>query len=279
MITQQQELLTEPQVASNDVWSYISPSRLNLWLKCPLAFKLRYVDGVSSPPGPSLFLGKQVHEGLEIFYRHRQMNVALDAGQVCLRLLDHWDQAVTEEQMGFANLDEERKLKEKAVDLVTTYVNQLPSNEPKPIAVETRLSAPLVDPTTNEDLGINLLGIVDLVLPDDDGPVVCDFKTAAKSSAPAEITHEVQLSCYAYMFRSLNQQQEGGLEIRSLIKTKTPKIETHRFEQRTEAHFRRLFTVIRAYLDDLHSGRFMYRPGWTCSMCEHRDSHCRQWRP
>jgi hypothetical protein len=41
-------------------WAYISPSRLNLWLKCPLAFKLRYIDGVKTPTTPSLFIGKQV---------------------------------------------------------------------------------------------------------------------------------------------------------------------------------------------------------------------------
>lgn len=33
-----------------DVWAYISASRLNAWLKCPLAFKLHYIDGIRSPP-------------------------------------------------------------------------------------------------------------------------------------------------------------------------------------------------------------------------------------
>ena len=45
------------------VWDYISPSRLNLWLRCPLAFKFKYVDGTRSPTSPSRFLGKVVHQG------------------------------------------------------------------------------------------------------------------------------------------------------------------------------------------------------------------------
>jgi len=44
------------------VWDYISPSRLNLWLRCPLAFRLRYIDGIRSPPSPAMFVGKRVHD-------------------------------------------------------------------------------------------------------------------------------------------------------------------------------------------------------------------------
>ena len=39
---------TIPRERAGGVWDYVSASRLNLWLRCPLAFKLRYIDGVSS---------------------------------------------------------------------------------------------------------------------------------------------------------------------------------------------------------------------------------------
>ena len=61
---------------------------------------------------------------------------------------------------------------------------------------------------------------------------------------------------------------------RSGVRTKTPKIEIHRYPARDAKHFRRLFAVIHAYLDDLRSSRFVFRPGWTCSMCDFRDTHC-----
>ena len=69
---------------------------------------------------------------------------------------------------------------------------------------------------------------------------------------------------------------ESGLEIRSLIKTKVPKCEFHSYPARTDAHFRRLFAVVREYLDALDSGRFNYRPGFGCGMCDYRE-HCRGW--
>ncbi len=105
-----------------------------------------------------------------------------------------------------------------------------------------------------------------------------DFKTSARSSAPLEISHEVQLACHAYAFRHAFSTAEHELQIRRLIKTKTPKVQTHRYAARNDAHFRRLFAVIRAYRDDLHSGRFFYRPGWTCTMCDYRETQCRQWQ-
>jgi hypothetical protein len=66
------------------------------------------------------------------------------------------------------------------------------------------------------------------------------------------------------------------LEIRSLVKTKVPKIEFHSYPARTDAHFRRLFTVIREYLDALDSGKFSFRPGFGCGMCDHRE-RCSKW--
>ena len=37
------------------------------------------------------------------------------------------------------------------------------------------------------------------------------------------------------------------------------------------------FAVIHEYLDALDSGRFNYRPGFGCSMCDFRQQHCSKW--
>ena len=120
------------------------------------------------------------------------------------------------------------------------------------------------------------IGIVDLILDGHEGSTVVDFKTSSRSAEPLEIIHEVQLSSYAFLFRHVEQRQEAGLEIRSLVKTKSPKIEFHRYPARTEAHFRRLFAVVREYLDALDTHRFTYRPGFGCSMCDFQE-HCQRW--
>ncbi len=270
--------LIEPeQEQRTDVWAYISPSRLNTWLSCPLKFKLRYVDGIRSPPTPSLFLGKQVHAGLETYYRHRQLGIKVAATEVASRMLSGWEQAAAEEGMEFESVAAESALKAQAEQLVTAYLGQVSAEEPVPLAVEATLEAPLIDPRNGEDLGISMLGIVDLILNEPSGPNIIDFKTSSRSAPPFEVTHEVQLSCYAYLFRAATGRSEASLEIRSLVKTKQPKIETHQYPSRSTHHLLRLFAIIREYLDALDSGRINYRPGWGCGMCDFRDTHCRTW--
>jgi hypothetical protein len=259
------------------VFSYVSASRLSLWAKCPLAWKFRYQDGIKTPITPSLFLGRQVHFGLEFIYRHRQLGIDMSAAGAVQHVLDSWEAAVADDNMKYESAQKETELQQQAANLVTAYVDQMPPDEPRPLAVETTMEVPLVDPFSGEDLGIPLLGIVDLVLDGDRSPTIVDFKTAARGGELAEIMHEVQLSCSAYGFRQLTGQKEGELQIRRLIKTKTPRIETHRYLARTKWHFGRLFALIRAYLADLEADRYVYRPGYGCGMCDFADSACESW--
>jgi putative RecB family exonuclease len=250
---------------------------LNLWLKCPLAFKLKYIDGIREPTSPALFVGKAVHAALECYYRHQQLGLALSGNAVVERMLDSWDSLAEAEGAVFESTANEIASLKQAVDLVLAYLNTVASGEPKPLAVEVSAEARLIDPATGEDLGIPLVGIMDLVLPERAGPLIADFKTSARNGPPFEIIHEVQLSCYSYLFRKSSPVKEASLEIRSLVKTKVPQVHFHRYPARGERHFQRLFSVIRAYLDNLDSGRFVFRPGFMCSACEFRATHCRSW--
>lgn len=267
-----QNLLTRDSLAMRNggVWDYISPSRLNTWLACPLKFKLKYIDGIRTPTSPAAFVGKAVHRGLECFYRHRQLELTLAPDDVTQRLSDDWDQVVADEAMVFPTTTDEQACRRQAMILVQAYLTHISSAEPRPLAVEAAVEAPLVDPASGEDLGVPLVGVMDLVLPDVGGPIIADFKTTARSGEPLEISHQIQLGCYAYLFRQAAGSREGGLEIRNIVKTKLPKVEFHRYARRNEKHFARLFAVIRAYLDDLHTGKFLYRPGLGCAMCDFR---------
>ncbi len=264
------------QERQGGVREYLSPSRLNCWLSCPLKWKLRYLEGIRTPTTPALFVGKAVHAGLECYYRHRQLGVTLEADDVARRMVESWATLVDEEKMDFDSKDDELAMRQQVADLVRVYLDNVPKDE-KPLAVEVAAEAPLVDPDTGEDLGIPLVGVIDLVLDSEAGPLIADFKTAARSSEPMEISNEIQLSAYSWLHRQITGQQEGGLEIRSLIKTKTPKVEFHPYAARSDAHFRRLFSVIREYLDALDTGRFNYRPGFGCGMCDFRNGPCRAW--
>jgi hypothetical protein len=218
-----------------------------------------------------------VHAALECLYRHRQLGAVLDPADLAYRLVESWGEAVEAEGVQFESTDDANARRKQAIELIAAYCAQLPADEPRPLAVEAAVEAPLVDPATGENLGIPLVGIMDLVLPDPDGPLIADFKTTSRGGHPLEIMHEIQLSSYSYLFRHNAHELEGGLEIRSLVKTKVAKVATYRYSARTDRHFRRLFAVIRAYLDDLDARRFVFRPGLGCGMCDFRNHGCQAW--
>jgi putative RecB family exonuclease len=265
--------------APSGLLDYVSPSRLNLWLKCPLAFQLKYVEGLRTPTSPAQLVGKTVHRALERYYRRRQLSMECDPAQIIAALPGDWESLQAEDPVSFEDRAQEQAMHLQARSLVETYLAQIPCDESRPLAVETEIQVPLVDPHNGEDLGIPFLGIVDLILDEPSGPRIIDFKTASRGGQAVEILHEVQLTAYSYLFRQASSATEGALEIRQLIKTKIPRLERQTFEARTPRHFSRLFGWIRAYLDDLDRGRFLPRPGLTCAGCEHRLTRCQAWQP
>ena len=215
--------------------------------------------------------------GLESFYRHRQLGMTLAAEAVVERTISTWDELAAQESMEFKSAEVEENPRRQAGDLFTAYFNQVPEDEPQPVAVETAMEVPLIDPAANENLGIPLVGIVDLILDADNGPTIIDFKTAACGGVLLEIAHEVQLTAYSFAYRSATGRREGELQIRRLVRTKAPKIEMHSFPARSGFHFRRLFHLVRAYLNDLDADRFVFRPGFGGRMCDYCQTHCREW--
>ena len=95
---------------------------------------------------PPCFSGKMVHHGLEILYRHRQLCVELSTEDVASRMIGDWDETVDTESMQFESTEEEGALKKQAVDLVAAYMEHTADTLETPLAVETSMEAPLVDP-------------------------------------------------------------------------------------------------------------------------------------
>ena len=263
----------EQEQQSGDYLSYISPSRLNLWMRCPLAFRRKYIEGYMTPPSPALFVGKITHSVLAHIYRLRKADQECTADNLPMLVADAWKFGMETEPPYFESETEEEKSRYQILDLVQAYLTTIPVQYESPIAVEKRYEVPLIDPATGENLGLPLVGVVDLVLEETGGDVLenilVDFKTSSTSSACA-LQHELQLTAYAYLYSEATQQEETRCEIRQLIKTKVPRVQTYRFPSRGDDHFTRFFGVVREYLDALDRKVFNYRPSWTCgSMCEH----------
>ncbi len=265
------DFLNIPQTPQQ-VRSCVSASKLNLWLKCPLAFRRRYIDGVPSSMTPSLFFGKVVHDVLDGIYRCAMLQSYATEDDIPGFVDVAWNRAMNSEPCDFEDETKELKSKNLVVDIVRAYLSEIDIVSEKPIAVEEKYNVPLLNPLTGEDFGITLIGITDLILEGASGPVIVDFKTAASASMNCELQHELQLTAYSYLIRHVFGRKESSLQIRQLVKTKTPKIVTHCYPARSDEHFSRFFGIVREYLESLDRGVFNFRPSWNCSMCEHSGS-------
>ena len=259
----------EQEQASGQLLDYVSPSRLSLWMKCPLAFRRRYIEGLQTAPTPALFVGKITHSVLAHVYRLRAAKQDCTADMLPMLVADAWKFGMETEPCLFDDDAQEEKSRYQILDLVQAYLATIPVQEEKPIAVEKRYEVPLIDPANRENLGMPLVGVLDLVLNEECGQVIVDFKTSSTASI-SDLAHELQLTAYAYLFREATEGEELRSEIRQLVKTKVPKVQTHRFPRRTDEHFNRFFGLVREYLDAIDKKVFNYRPSWTCNtMCDH----------
>ena len=92
------------------------------------------------------------------------LGITLDADDVVDYLQACWDETAEDDRVPFKSAPDEHALQSQAADLVRAYIGQVPADEPRPVAVEAALEAPLVDPWTDQKLDIPLIGIVDLIL-------------------------------------------------------------------------------------------------------------------
>ena len=200
-----------------------------------------------------------MHSVLALIYRLRIAGHITTTDDLPTFVADAWEYAKETEPCYFGGTGEEEKCRRQVLDLTTTYLNTIPIQNERPVAIEKRYEAPLIYPLTGEYFGINLVGIIDLVLEDEQGYIITDFKTASSSSL-CEMQHELQLTAYSYLLRSIIEQDELRCEIRQLVKTKTPKVNVYRFPTRTDEHYERFFGLIREYLDVLDRGRCVQLP-------------------
>ena len=156
--------------------------------------------------------------------------------------------------------------------MLKTYFDQtpIPPNE-RPEGVEVEVEA---------DLGkhglTKLVGIIDLVRA---GGRIVDFKTTGQTPSPDRAIHqnEVQLSCYAILYRDATGRREQKLELHHLVKLKTPKVAVTTIGPMLEYQQKKLFKLIESYLKGIAEEDFVPSPNpMSCACCEfYRE--CRSW--
>ena len=249
---------------------YLSASRLKTWQDCRLKFYFKYVERLPTATSPALFVGQIVHEVLRHWNLRRWRGEPADIESLWPVFSEHWLQDQPDEGIDWKDKEDEQK--EKAWNMLEHYLEQTPvplaeKPEAVEVVVERDFMAAGLPP---------LKGIIDLVR---QGGRIVDFKTTAQTPNGQQVAHlnEVQLSCYAVLYREATGHPESGMELHHLVKTKQPKLVVTTLSPMTPDQGRRLMTMMESYVQGVQAEDYVPSPGLHCSYCDFF-GQCRAWK-
>lgn len=248
-----------------DVPTSMSPSRVQQFTSCPLAFRFSSIERLPERPSIHTTRGSLVHRALELAYARPAAERTSEAFRASLAVARHEyrslpefvDLALTEAQV--ATFDEDcRKLVER-------YLGMEDPTRVRPIGIELRLSA---------DVGsLALRGIIDrLDLRDDGEIVVVDYKTGRAPSANWEQQSLAGVHFYSFLCEQVLGRRPAAIRLMYLSTGET--IEAKPSDQSVRFITTRTKAVWNAVERACTTGDFRPRQSTLCNFCAFQ-----QWCP
>ena len=244
-----------------EVPTSLSPSRVEAFLSCPMAFRFASIEKLPEPPGIHTTRGSVVHRSLELFFAEpaarrtaARLEVALDAALAEYR--SHPD------LLGLG-LDAEQAavFDGECRQLIANYLRMEDPTAVREIGVELRLEAKVGE--------LALRGIIDrLELDADGGLVVTDYKTGSAPSANYEQKSLAGVHFYSFLCERVLGRRPTAIRLMYLRSGETitawPSAQSVRFiTTRTEAVWKAVERACR-------TGDFRPRPSARCDGCAFR---------
>lgn len=195
---------------------YYSHSQLETFAACGLKYNFRYVQGIDQPSSSNaLVFGSAIHKALEL-YHLSILKERLTSRQIMEAFTAEWEALIRNAKPPIVfKMKEKSKLFEIGLDIIAKY-HKDNLHIPPPCmfindegelvpAVEIGFTVEIKHPT----LGITkpIHGKIDLVTPikkEKNAEIyVIDHKTSSEDYTQFKINNSVQLTLYAYAFRSL----------------------------------------------------------------------------
>ena len=258
---------------------HVSFTQIDQYLRCPLKYKLTYIDREKPEFVPAaLAFGSGIHGAAAFLYSRVAAGAPPTLEEVQGYFESYWALETEHKPIRFG----ERDTRESLLDLARRMLEVL-YREREPgteiVGVEQPFDVPLIDLDTGEILDRALVGSLDLIERDAEGrTVVVDLKTAARKYTDLQVDASLQLSVYSYAtaMNGLGDQEELRLRFDVLTKTRQPELCRY-WTQRDRTASVRLFRLVAEVLHGIGAGVFHPNPGWQCKDCAFR-SQCWAWR-
>ena len=239
----------------------LSPSRVESFLSCPLAFRFSSIEKLPDPPSVATTRGSLVHRALELLF----LRPAIERTPAAL------DRAVDEAIVEYRELpdftmlaldtDQTAQFERECRELVANYLRMEDPSQVRDIGLELRLEAPVGE--------LSLRGIIDRLDLDADGElVVTDYKTGRAPSPNWERKSLSGVHFYAFLCESVFGKRPSAIRLMYLksgeVITATPSAQSTKFmTTRTSAVWKAVATACER--DD-----FRPRPSQLCNYCAYQ---------
>ncbi|HEY5662737.1 MAG TPA: PD-(D/E)XK nuclease family protein [Ilumatobacter sp.] len=239
----------------------LSPSRVESFLSCPLAFRFSSIERLPDPPSVATTRGSLVHRALELLFLNppaERTATALDhAVEVAIaEYREHPDFTLLGlDAAATAAFDAECR------DLATGYLTMEDPTAVRDIGLELRLEAPVG--------ALTLRGIIDRLELDADGElVVTDYKTGRAPSPNFERKSLAGLNFYAFLCESIFGKRPAAIRLMYLKSRET--ITATPTEQSTRFLVTRTAAVYQAVVTACMRDDFRPRQSALCNFCAYR---------
>ncbi len=249
---------------------HISPSQISSYLRCPEAYRRRYVKGEKLPPAIAAVKGVSVHKSAEHDFRQKiQSRQDLQKEEILEVASATFDEKIKHEGVMLQPEEEARgktivmgEAKDSTVRMAELFIvggKTTPAIAPKYQPVEVELKQKIVLENSSHDL----LGIVDMI---DENKKIIDLKTTSRTMNQDTVDRMDQLTFYSLLYRAKNGVDPTGIVIENMVDLKQPKVETIETSRSME-DYNPMINRINAIVDAINKGVFPPTDptNWVCS--------------
>jgi putative RecB family exonuclease len=243
----------------------LSPSRVEAFTTCPMAFRFSSIERLPEPASVHTSKGTLVHRALELLYQHPAAERTLQrAGELFPQA---WAEVSASEEYLRMGLDTARAdaLAAEGRTLVDRYFEIEDPTAIEPVGLELMLEAKMG--------ALTLRGIIDRLERAPDGSlVVTDYKTGRAPSASQEQKRLAGVHFYAWLVQQAMGERPSSVRLVYVAERKV--IATSPTEQSLSFLPKRTAAVFSAIEKACTTGQFRTSPGPLCNFCAFR-----QWCP
>lgn len=243
---------------------HVSVSQLSKYRLCPRQWYYHYVARIPSQMSDNLAIGIAMHEGVEHNLRQKTSSgvdcPADDSKEVAIRAL----RGAIEKGFTSANGLSENDMEQQVIGLVGAHHRFVaPKIEPAFVEYEFRIDL-------GEGFPVDLLGYIDCITQDG---LILDVKSWGKAKGQNYADKDMQLTAYAFAYRSIFQRPEKGLRFDAIIKRgfRYEPIETKRDNLQIRWFLRQLEEIVAG----MRGGPDSFWPNDDTYLCDPR--YCDYW--